>query len=154
MSSLAVFLLGPAESAIRTKKSGLPFTCRCHWNPRVAEENRSRKRMTLCLLHLLCAGFGERRLMYGYGRCRANALVSVADENLTGLEHDLSYLTGSTVCSSLIQHHLQGPTESCVAEIRVANKLHRSSVETIAVCMLLAPTYDLHVAQFYESVVR
>ena len=45
----------------------------------------------------------------------------------------------------------------CVAEIRVllvADKLHRSSVETIAAYMLLAPTYDLHVVQFYESVVR
>ena len=45
----------------------------------------------------------------------------------------------------------------CVAEIPVlpvANKLHRSSVETIAAYMLLAPTYDLHVVQFYESVVR
>ena len=45
----------------------------------------------------------------------------------------------------------------CVAEIRVllvADKLHRSSVETIAAFMLLAPTYDLHVVQFYESVVR
>ena len=44
-----------------------------------------------------------------------------------------------------------------VAEIRVllvADKLHRSSVETIAAYMLLAPTYDLHVVQFYESVVR
>ena len=46
---------------------------------------------------------------------------------------------------------------TCVAEIRVllvADKLHRSSVETIAAYMLLAPTYDLHVVQFYESVVR
>ena len=42
-------------------------------------------------------------------------------------------------------------------EIRVlsaVNKLHRSSVETIAACLLPAPTYDLHVAQFYGSVVR
>ena len=45
----------------------------------------------------------------------------------------------------------------CEAEIRVllvADKLHRSSVETIAAYMLLAPTYDLHVVQFYESVVH
>ena len=34
------------------------------------------------------------------------------------------------------------------------NELHRSSVQTIAACMLLAPTYDLHVAQFYETVAR
>ena len=44
-----------------------------------------------------------------------------------------------------------------VAEIRAlpaANKLHGSSVEMIVVYMLPVPTYDLHVAQFYESVVR
>ena len=45
----------------------------------------------------------------------------------------------------------------CVAEIRAlpaANKLHGSSVEMIVVYMLPVPTYDLHVAQFFESVVR
>ena len=44
----------------------------------------------------------------------------------------------------------------CVAEIRAlpaANKLHGSSV-VIVVCMLPVPTYDLHVAQFYESIVH
>ena len=34
------------------------------------------------------------------------------------------------------------------------NELHRSSVQTIAACMPLPPTYDLHVAQFYETVAR
>ena len=34
------------------------------------------------------------------------------------------------------------------------NEFHRSSVQTIAACMPLAPTYDLHVAQFYETVAR
>ena len=36
-------------------------------------------------------------------------------------------------------------------------RTHRSSVQTIAACMPLAPTYDLHelhVAQFYETVAR
>ena len=30
------------------------------------------------------------------------------------------------------------------------NEPHRSSIQTIAACMPLAPTYDLHVAQFYD----
>ena len=34
------------------------------------------------------------------------------------------------------------------------NELHRSSVQMIAACTPLAPTYDLHVAQFYETVAR
>jgi len=34
------------------------------------------------------------------------------------------------------------------------NEPHRSSVQTIAACMPLTPTYDLHVVQFYETVAR
>ena len=33
-------------------------------------------------------------------------------------------------------------------------KLRRSSVETIAACVLPASTYNLHVAHFYDSVLR
>ena len=38
--------------------------------------------------------------------------------------------------------------------LSAVNKLHRSIVETTAAYMLPAPTYDLHVAQFYDSDVR
>ena len=43
---------------------------------------------------------------------------------------------------------------SFIVSGRAANKLHRSSVGMIVVYMLPAPTYHLHVAQFYESVMR
>ena len=89
----------------------------------------------------------HQKLSYARFRWNGAAVSSVSSNSMKNCGEDCGRRCFVVKDSSL----------SIVAEIRAlpaANKLHGSSVEMIVVYMLPVPTYDLHVAQFYESVVR